>query len=221
MHGHAAVYHEARGAPRWLLTRRAVLGSPAASPCGNPRWREARQREAAMRKIVDTILPDHDGRLLPAPGVVRLSAARAGCARRVQACAARGGLCRRHPGDHPGPGGGRARHRLRRADVLRRLHRLDRLVLLVHVRADSRFRPRQGGASGRRRRRDHDQGDHAALGLGRRGQQRADRRQGGAPAGRLLQARAALREEAGQGLGRRRAGQPRLARLLQALQGPA
>ena len=60
----------------------------------------------------------------------------------------------------------------------------------------------------------------AALGLGRRGQQRPGRR-GPDPPGRPLQDRHPLRHEAAQGLGRGRAGQPGLARLLPALQGPA
>ena len=47
----------------------------------------------------------------------------------------------------PRSGGGRARHRHRRPDVVRRLRRRDRLVLLVHVRAHPRLRAGQGAAS--------------------------------------------------------------------------
>ena len=194
---------------------------------GSPGDRSRRQRAtrgsrgAKMRKIVDTILPTTMVGSYPRPDWFRYQLLGRDVARGVQARRARGSLCRCHPRDHPGPGGSRPRHRLRRPDVLRRLRRLDRLVLLVHVRAHPGVRSGQGGASRGGRRRDHDQGDHAALGLGRRGQQRPDRRQGDAASGRLLQARQALCHAARQGLGRRRAGQSRLARLFQALQGPA
>ena len=81
---------------------------------------------------------DHHGRLVPAAALVQLSAARARHPGRLQARRPRGGLCRRHAPVHPGPGGGRPGHRHRRPDVLRRLRRRDRLVLLVHVRAHRR-----------------------------------------------------------------------------------
>ena len=162
--------------------------------------------------------PDDHGRVLPAAALVHPPAARPRRPGRLQGGQARGGLPRRDAGRDPRPGGGRARHRHRRPDVVRRLRRRDRLVLLVHVRAHRRLRPGPRGAPGRGRRGVPGQDDRAPARLGRRDQQRPGHPRADPPR-RPVRDREEVHGQADQGLGRRRPGQPRLARLLPALQG--
>ena len=173
------------------------------------------------RKIVDTILPTTMVGSYPRPHWFDSAAARPRRAGRVQGRRPRRGVRRCHPRGHPRSGGGRPRHRHRRPDVLRRLRRRDRLVLLVHVRADRRLRPGQGGAPARSRgRRDARTRVDACSPTGAASSTAARSRTARSAWSTCTRSPRATRQ-ADQGLGRRRPGQPGLARLLPALQGPA
>ena len=98
------------------------------------------------KKIVDTILPTTMVGSYPRPHWFHQQLLGRDVRVAFKEVDARGGLQRRDARRDPRPGGSRPRHRHRRPDVLRRLRRRDRLVLLVHVRADRRLRPGARGA---------------------------------------------------------------------------
>ncbi len=174
---------------------------PTGRPCA-----ETQHEESSMpKKIVDTILPTTMVGSYPRPHWYHQQLLGRDVRVAFKEVAARGGLPRRDAGRDPRPGGGRPRHRHRRPDVVRRLRRRDRLVLLVHVRAHRRLRAGPRAASVDRAQETRDNTiDAAPHRLGRRDQQRPGHARPD-PARRPLQDREAVHGQADQGLGRRRA----------------
>ncbi len=140
--------------PRHVTPFTVADHSVDALGCARPHRLRTRSDTCRRRSSTPFSRPRWSGRIRDRTGT--RSSCSAATSGRVQGGPARGGLPRRDAGRAPRPGGGRPRHRHRRPDVVRRLRRRDRLVLLVHVRADRRLRacPRGAPVGDERDRRD-------------------------------------------------------------------